>query len=771
MEKNNTMIIIAGIVVLAVVVICGIYFIDNSGDADPNVDNVDLTGYWYAVEIETYDENGNYEKYTLEDEEVAFYNLAVYKHMDIMIRGYTVGSPIAGSVVNGAIVAVSDADHVVEGFVVNDNTLNLTIVDLDFVDGNEIVRSVTTGTYCTERSQKDVVGSVDVKGTWDCVSAVCMWSEDTYNLAKGQIKITDQNGSLFKGTMDQEVGETTVAKKIMGMFSSFKSGDYNLAFIADDSGFIWTSLIKEDGMILEAQDVSDATKNLGKLVTIERIYSKDGSMIKVDAPINLEGTSWTTERTHYIYSDYEEGTEYDGYTFTVEKQEGAMIYGKLTNNDLRYSSSYDFVGYIYGDSQIIIDVCLNMWGEYNEWGSIIMKDENSMYYVTLDPNTWYSYAYAFELNRVGVDETYDITGHWYNMRVEGINGSGKRVSTAYNSDFLDAYDLTIHGVKDNMFYGYFDGRYITGSYVDGIITIRCDVDYGYMVFTGRMVGKNTMSAVEVFYNEDTGETSVWRVTFTSEMIDYASSISESEPITAEWEWLKARSYNVENYPLQGSTVKIARYYTNVFYGTMEQTVGIEVVEKGIKGVMSQRTVDDDGNITTTGYIIDETGFIWNFIIKDDIMSLYCNIIGETAETEGKAVAVERIYRDASGDPTPVADTADPIKLEGTWKADKVYLMYEDGKTESKDASYEFNIKQDGALFCGTSSGTGHGSGTFVGYAVGNRIEIMSIYDTDNEDEDDSGYGLMSDDGSIYLVEYYELEGKYVTMICNLVKQA
>lgn len=770
MENNNMVAIIVGIVIIAVAVTCAVVITSDSDKAD--ADDMDISGYWYAVEIETYDENDDYVKYTLEDEEIVFYDMAVYNQMNQMIRGYTAGSPFAGSVVGNVIEAVSNSSQWIKGFVINGNTLNLTIVETGTVDGESTVLSVSTGTYCTERSQKDVVGSVDVKGTWDCVSATCLWSEGTYDLAKGQIKITEQNDSLFKGTMDQEVGDTIKVKDVYGLFTSFKFDQYSMAVVADDSGFIWTAFVNGDGMIVEAQDISDADENLGEMVTIERIYSRDGGEISMAAPMNLEGSTWTTERLYYIYSDYDEGVEYADYFVTFEKQVGSLIYGKIAYNKWSSTIYYEFVGYIYGDSQILIDICGNVWDSYNQWGTIIMEDENSMTLVTLGPYSSYSYARELEFNRSGAEENYDIVGHWYNMRVEGIDGTGKLISTSSKSEFLDAYDLSIYGVENNMFYGYFDGRYITGSYVDNVITIRCDVDYGYMVLTGRMIGKDTMRAVEVFYNAETKETSVWRALFTSEKIDYAYNVQESEPISADWEGVSARSYNAEgDHVLKGSTVTINRQYANVFRGTMEQIVGTDVQLKNIKGIMSQRIMNDDGIVIQTGYIIDETGFIWSFMIKEGVMSLYCNLIGESAETAGKAVAVERIYNEVEDEDESIeskaADGDKYLDLEGTWKASKVYYMYENGRTDSKSVSYEFTITQDRALFCGTSTGTSYGTGTFVGFSVGDRIDIMSNYGGDSPD---SGYGLMSDNGSIYLVEYYELNGEYVTMICTLVKQ-
>lgn len=795
MNKDNTLVIMAGIVVLAIIVVCGVYFITNSEDVDADLDGIDMTGDWYAVSIEIYDENGDYNKYTTKNAEIVIYDFFVKEHSKPMISGNVGVKNFTGSVVSGVITAESatystyysdneiysyESDYfVIEGRLINENVLSLTIIELGYAATYdresrvwsyepESVKRVITGTFTQDRSYENMVKTVDVLGEWSCESAFRMWADGSADLFKGNIKITEQKGALFKGTMEQEVAGVQQTKDILGAFTSEKSGDYNMAYIADDTGFVWTSLISKDAMILQAQDISETGESKGEVVTIERIYTKDGSSVpEVKAPMDLVGTEWTSNRSNYI-GQTTEGKERGSYSFSFEKQEGSMVSGTMTYNDWWGIIDYTFVGYIYGNSEVIIDLCTaykEYWGDnvysYEMWGTIVFQDDDTMYYTVHDG--WMSQSSVF--TKVTDDvESYNITGHWHKVRIEGINAAGNRTTSINNLTYLHVY-----GFEENMFYGYFDGRYVTGSYVDNVLTMRCDVDKGYMMFTGRLLDEVTLISVVTFYDSETNNTSVWRAEYTSDPVDYYYSSPESESISPVWEILSGRSFNADGpTDLAGSVLTIDRYYRDVFRGTMVQQVGDESVTKNIKGVMSQRVVDSEGNEILYGYIIDSSGFVWSFIIEDERLYMYCTIIGETSATMGEPVAVERIYgKGADGN---LVDR-ELINVEGTWKASTIYRMNEFGEVKTYSEDYKLVIGdkgQDKALFYGSS--TGFVDGTFVGYVAGHRVNILSDYG-EGADSKDSGYGIMSEDGSeIYLVEYYDMDGVCYTQICTLVKQ-
>lgn len=764
-EKNKLLIAGLCVVIVALVIVCVVVAMGNGNNSAQEKTEIDVTGQWQAVNIEIMYMDGTVDTLSLKDEEIAIHDIYVYNNFDGVINGFTNGYLFAGAYSDGVILSdIIAGEEVIRAmaYITDANTMQIVVVSSN-PDGKD--NYMLAGMYTKDRSDKELMNALDIKGLWNCNFAKYA-DPDSVNAIdeKGTLRISNENKSGFAGTLQQIIDEGMKDTGIVGGFTRYSESGYTVGIAVDDEGYFWSIYCKGDSLVLNCCTTTDAMSGTEEIVSSLRIYEKEKGEPEINTPIDLKGTSWNG----YYCKTVDQGGNYGDkgmlYTINFIEQDDNIVTGTITTG----SETYAMVGTIYGSNPIALNVITEDPQFYI--GKIIIQDEDEFRYMT-NGYTSVSESSVIYFEKVDPNTTYDILGHWYNVYFYGFDEYGNYITISDYPSMMHLYEITVYGVSGNTFYGYYKQNYISGTFENNAVSFRCEsteaYNEAYVQFDGTLLSSNYMVAtLKYFVYEDGpthGNNSVWSGFFSTIPLDDAEIPTYDTDILGEWSYISRKSFVDEDYSYQlsGEKITIDRFEGNAFIGRMEQAnSNNEVVERAIKGTIENYLVDDEGNTTAYGTFVDEIGVFWTIVIQNnEYLITHATLVSEVAQPDILLVSTERIFtRNGTGE---IPDMGDMKEYKGEWKMTSSYVMEPNGKHYDRDITYTLNITDtERVLFTGSSNYSGT-KGQIAGYLVEGKIYIGSLYELDGEP--DSGFGWV-EDGVLTLIEFYKESGEWITTI-------
>ncbi|MCB5279648.1 MAG: hypothetical protein M0P07_01070 [Candidatus Methanomethylophilaceae archaeon] len=748
MKDKNKMLIAVMASAVVIVMVASFLMYSNSNNDSADFQESDMEGYWILVQHDVYDNDGNYESWGPDDIRTLELCMDIYYTDYGQFYGWYDGVGIAGTCTSDLITSQIRGDGYdawMTGTMYDNNTMCVSFVTY-YDDGN--IES-SSSLYTKDGTIPEYNNNTDISGDWDCTSAIAYTSENTEELTRMLLNIIQTEG-VFTGTMEETTG-TSPVMQIRGAFDPSTNDGPVTGHFEDSSGHLWTFKIENGTLTTWNCSMLNTESVTEEPACIVRTYTQGGAIPAADKQIiSLEGSTWNC-----TYFDYIDGTDStsatEPYTFTISSQYGNVIIGTIHYNDL----DIDAVGYLYGEN--IVEMDLFVSSSYNSdltYG--IFTTDQEMYLIDIEKT--YSARMTFELE---TDEAFNIEGHWFNTVVTAYDQNGDYQNVTEDSNYRQPYDLEIYSVDGDLFYGSYNGNYISGIYADNTLYFNAEVDRGYSEIICQVIDSQTMLSSQAFYNSETNYTDVWSVILKKEYTEEGSApVITYEDFSGEWNLVQGTVYDGESTETpQGTKLNITEITGNVFIGTMQQDVDGVLYNKVIKGVVYSAETTSDGSMIN-GIIVDENGLFWHMYILNGMMFLYTATVSDGAGMEDTLVSAERIYtRDGTGIlPRPDHD------LEGTdWLLVSREIMTSSGDySVGYDETVTFSvISQERSLFSATIT-DGEIVLETMGYLQGDTFRMM----TSSDDLPNISTGMFIDDEHIMMYSFFEDDttGEYQAVV-------
>ena len=358
-----------------------------------------------------------------------------------------------------------------------------------------------------------------------------------------------------------------------------------------------------------------------------------------------------------------------------------------------------------------------------------------------------------------LDDKSALTGDWILTETYGVYDDG--TFDMYTAEDLGGnYDLTVTGVKNDMFYGTYEGEAIAGMFTGGELFFQYIINDEVVIFDGFMIDDNTLYVRDLYVYEDE-TTSAYFTIYTKDGV--MGDVPTFESLEGkEWTMDTGASlvYGTETDLTDFSIQKIGivSQSRGVFYGYMDKIVTETTVQRvSIKGSI-------DSNVGTTGLyasVIDDDGHYWNFCFNEDYTKVIAtNVQYDDVGPSSTILVCSETVNDISG------AVLSGIELEGTtWKNESTFRMNEDGEREYVDIDYQMTFyKQYGSLVSGYMY-YGNVSNYFSMCVFSEYNSDLILFDTMSYLDDYGvffGYGWFTDEDTFdYVVMYVDADGKKV----------
>ena len=191
--------------------------------------------------------------------------------------------------------------------------------------------------------------------------------------------------------MEQVIGNDVVKVDVVGTMKPMKNSSGNVYFgmMLDRYGFVWNITIGIDVngsqyMVMESIIISDNGPTTGNPISIERVYSRDGTeIIQAESSMDLLNTDWSASKVYDITSEGDRTSDSGEYIIRVTGQNGYLLSGICYFDDVQY----DFVGYItywYSPSFVMLIDCSELRGIGLGWVDSDYNMHMIMYYYGSD---------------------------------------------------------------------------------------------------------------------------------------------------------------------------------------------------------------------------------------------------------------------------------------------------------------------------------------------------------------------------------------------------
>ncbi len=339
---------LAGIIAVCVVaiLICSYIFMPNN-----NSENEELEGTWHQIYYEVY-RDGTYESTNTEDIDVDKYTIEIKDEKDGVFTGLFKDSPVSGTYVDGMLKFYGVYGGI-KSYLTGYIDSKIMYASFSEVVNNE--SRVVFAAYSKDSStQYKAVDAMDIKGDWKAYEAVRLAEGAVKQLSGENVKITQQDGMLFKGTQEQVVGNKIVPLDFNGVFFYEKTSGYVTAmfYVAGENWMLYTD---GNDLIMCTTMESVITGTIGDVVVVDRQYSRDGAEIKSEI-LDLEGTTWKSTKSKVAESAASESKIIDNPNesiLTFDLQNGRMVTGNVSH----MGKDCAVRGFIFGDSVIMAYVC------------------------------------------------------------------------------------------------------------------------------------------------------------------------------------------------------------------------------------------------------------------------------------------------------------------------------------------------------------------------------------------------------------------------------
>jgi hypothetical protein len=373
---NRTLTIIISAVIISLAIVAGCFLLSQDTNKPADVD--DIEGYWYQIDYEGY-ENGNYIQATTENGlDLDYkYNLNIKEHRDGVFYGVFEGYAVSGTFDNGVVSIYRTLDGVRTWFY---GTVSEGIMYAVVTEKTDAGQSAYLRAYSKDYSAlASMEGAPVISGDWIAHSAINLSGNVWNDLGGKNLKIVEQHGYVFMGTMEQLVDGETKTLDVAGALSKQKNGGYNIGYAVCNKEN-WTVTANEDAVILltTMKDDTGITENLTHAVFRE--YTRDGGPSDVGT-VDLSGSTWIIDSANGAFigsGDYSNNRIYDmdeTIAMSFENQHGNLFSGTI----YFWGTTYDIVGYTYGSDLIAINSTIdksNIYGigkisdgimNYNHW--------------------------------------------------------------------------------------------------------------------------------------------------------------------------------------------------------------------------------------------------------------------------------------------------------------------------------------------------------------------------------------------------------------------
>ena len=361
-----------------------------------------------------------------------------------------------------------------------------------------------------------------------------------------------------------------------------------------------------------------------------------------------------------------------------------------------------------------------------------------------------------------LDDKSALTGDWVLTETYGVYDDGT-FDTHTAEDLGSNYDLTVTGVKNDMFYGTYEGEAIVGMFIGGELYFQCVVNDEAVIFDGFMINDNTLYVRDLYVYEDE-TTSAYFTIYTKNGV--MGDVPTFESLEGkEWTMNEGASLvyeteiDVADFPIH--KIGIVSQSKGVFYGYMDKIT----TETTVQRVLIKGSIDS--NIGTTGLyasVIDDDGNYWNFCFNEEYTQV---IVTNVQYADDLYVGPSSTILVCSETVIDVSEsTTSDIELEGTtWKAGSTFRMNEDGEREYVDIDYQMTFyKQYGPLVSGYVC-YGNVSDYFSMCTFSEYNSDSILFDTMSYSDDYGalfGHGWFTDENTFdYVVMYVDADGKKV----------
>ncbi len=714
MNNNRTLTIVLVIVIAAVVVATGWYL------TKPTDNSADFKGEWKATESYIYEMGGGHSVTTADDPDIAVLDITIdtaannvmnLKFLEMTFVGVYQGDDIWASYANDSF------SYNVYGHY-GGNYINLT-----YIIQAQAITMVNSILYTHDRVMPDT-GEPDPIDTMEWT----MFYGSIYNGSETELSgtefiYTDFNGPTFIGTMEQVVGSEVVKKTVIGSAIEARSGDkYDLKLL-DDTGLIWNVCL-EDGVqqILSSESGSEVTGSQGNMSSAVRYYSPDGTGEPVEVVTDLENTEWKYENGYGIdvngniaYSD-----EYD-YSIHITGQNDRQLIGYAEESGYYAYFAATIMGSPTSTTPTLLFT--EDFGNLFDYGFLKMSSDGKTltYCCMYQSSDGEMYAECGTLVKVENELSY-LVDDWQCMRSSGVTADGEIVNNERETDGLEEFDITVDKVEGDMIVFEYRGSICVAVLLNNSLAFETTVagtdnvsvkgtfipigDTEFILQTVESIldSKGNVTGVESWCNQYTlgGDYS------DLEFADYTGTYLADSAVT----------YNGTVYQLDGNKVIIEKQGNGVVYGTFQQTVGTDIVDKYFCGVFSS------GPSPSIGLAVDETGNAWVIAYFEGRLDFVSFMNSELSEIEGDFVVVERTYvaEDSSAE-VPAADAAD---VTGEWTGDNTLFVMK-SNIPIIISGFTVDIEhQDNNLISGTISFGGGPELEFRGLVIGAEDPVIQF---------------------------------------------
>lgn len=342
----------------------------------------------------------------------------------------------------------------------------------------------------------------------------------------------------------------------------------------------------------------------------------------------------------------------------------------------------------------------------------------------------------------------DIIGEWYQVYFEEYDQYGNYEVDQSSANLFD-YTLAIFQTEGTSFIAEYNGDAVVGTYSSGIIQFNGWFGGEKIWFSGTFVDDSTMYATVVYQDRVDGHAAV--SVYSTDMKAVETYPDWSVDISGDWVCKSAKQVSAETtYDLEGTDLTIEEQTNSVFYGTMQQNEGTEIVDNMICGSFAG-TVAGDYRV---GYVIDESLNVWTVLASGDQIIFHIADRSETEADLDSLAVVQRIYT-RGGEATETVST----DISGTWYSGPVSYIDNDYYfgTEAISCILEIQMLDHGMIRGNFYQGSL--SNDLFGYVYGDNPTYVN-FNVDN-DYNMMCYGYLQGD-EMTVSFYSEVSGWYST---------
>lgn len=647
-------------IVATALVITGAVAVLNNDDGD---DSKNISGYWYQIGYQGYFDGKYSESYEL-NETSSEYNLIIGECRNGMFNGEFMNKKIVGSFDDGQLIFADMFDDKSSHFVFGQYENGL----LHVYDISKTGTSYSSyySVYSTDPAEKcKPFTNIDLSGDWSAYRSL-LSDGTSYEQGGKNLTISEQNGNVFKGTMEQTIGNDVVSVEITGIIGNETSGGYSVGYIQAAKD-MW--MMTTNGKMIDLCTVmeKDTTGKTNQSIATEKTYSRDGTIQK-ETHMNLEGRTFHMD---YMYMSESDSSEYKGITkafldfeITFKNQDNGTYYGNVWNS----GASYEFVAVQYGTSNLLFTFYNELYS-YVAFGSVYGETiKICEIFFDEDATTVY---FKNMMENPSADP--DILNHWYCSLMLKTDVDGN-ISYAQGTDYdtSDLRGLDIVKTDGAVFTGYFDSKRIVGIYENGKIEFEMKCEEYVVHFEGYVITDKVIRSTEKYTFDD--RTEIRSCFYSTESI---SSFMSSVNVDINGTWVSESGilYNEDGMINLGKTEIVLNNMYGLLYGTIEHFINGSVSKKNIVGAVYE---DNHGNIVAK--VTDELAE-FTIHIKDGNLYLKCII-----EIDGKISVIQRIFV-KEGDPQIPKTSVD---LDGTvWELKSAVIEVVDDYVPIPEATLSF----------------------------------------------------------------------------------